>query len=102
MIDNVKKQLDESMSTSNGHLKCVRQGIRSTSKKKVKDPRDEEADQFNLAVKPKFNEVYAKLIDTRDLEKPAFTDLTGAFPYTSSCGNMYIFVLFSSDINTIM
>ena len=87
MVDNDRKHLDESMPMFKGHLKRVRQCIRSTSKRKVKDPRDEETDQFELTAEPKYNKVYVRMIDTRGLKNTAFTDFTGAFPYTSSQGH---------------
>jgi len=69
----------------------------------LKDPRDDEADQFELTAGPKFNKVYVKMIDTHDLENVTFTDITGELPYTSSWdSNRHIFVLYSYDINVIM
>ena len=83
------------MTTFKGHIKRVRQGIRSTSKSKLKDPIDDEADQFELTAGPKFNKVYVKMIDTHDLENATFTDIMEELPYTSSWGNnRHIFMLY--------
>ena len=88
----VEKYLEKSQATVKGHMKQTRQNIRST-----KNTQSAET-TLNLHTE-KTHHVYATIIDGKE---EIYTDLTGAFPWKSSTGNQYIFVLYDFDSNNII
>jgi hypothetical protein len=85
-----------------GHLHMQRQGVRST-----KDP-EPTLDFDDVLPLPRSHidhthHVGAHLLDLhQDLEGMIATDLTGRFPFTSSRGMTYPFVLYDYDSNAIL
>ena len=51
-----------------------------------------------LKIKTRTNFVYAAICERKEI----FTDITGAFPVTSTKGNKYIFILYAYDQNAIL
>lgn len=94
---NISKYLTETIATKKGHLARVRKNIRSTKRQKVEDD-----EQFNVVQEPKTHQVFMVILDTNNLKNTAYSDLTGAFPYTAANGDQYIFVFYSYDANAIM
>jgi hypothetical protein len=80
-VENVRKYLPKSYATSKGHMKQIRQNIRSTQQP-VKQP----ASEIEMVQEDKCNYMYAAVMDTNQI----YTDLTGRFPTTSLSGNKYI------------
>ncbi len=93
-IENVNKHFPESDETQKGHMKQVKQGVRST---KVID------EDAMLDFKPqpgvKHKDVYLRVFDAT--KKAMYTDQTGKFPITSSRGNKYLMVAVELDGNYI-
>ena len=98
-VEAVKKHYPESDETAQGHMKSVKEGIRST---KVKTPptkvKLEGGEDLTIALK-KHNDVYIKV---RDAQETMYTDQTGAFPLRSRKGNRYIMILVEIDQNIII
>ena len=89
-IENVNKYLDETPATAKGHLDQHRMNIKST-----KITSTEPIGKFRT------NQTIATIIDNTKLTK-AYFDLTGPFPYVSTRGYKYIFVLYDYDSNAIL
>ena len=86
-VEAVRKHYPESDETAQGHMKSVKEGIRSTKRKapplKVKL---EGGEELTIPLK-KHNDVYIKV---KEAQKTMYTDQTGAFPVRSRKGNRYI------------
>ena len=81
--DNVTKYLRPSIASAKGHIKQIKQNIRSTKKQ-----------PDNLT-----NLVFAK---SYELTKLICSDQTGRFPITSSKGNKYLMIILDYDSNAII
>ncbi len=94
-----EKHFLESDETAQGHMKGIKQGIRST--KNIKEAEIHElADGSTLKIPMrKHNDVYVRVEEARDT---MYTDQTGAFPVQSKRGSRYIMVLCEMDNNIIM
>ena len=86
----VRRHFPESEETQKGHMKCQRQGTRSTRVREETEP--------NLPAIPKVKDVYIKIYN---VSETMHTDQTGRFPATSSRGNQYVMVLVEVDGNFI-
>ena len=88
----VRKHLQKSEHTVMGHMKRIRQGIRSTTKPKK-------------TLRSKQHRVGIYVIDTEDLKKELKNqigqDLCGRYPVTSTTGNKYIYIMYDTDSNYI-
>ena len=78
-----------------GHLARVRKNIQSTK-------REHEEDPFDIIQEQKSHEVFLVILDTQNIKATAYSDLTGAFPYTAASGDRYICVFYSYDANAIV
>lgn len=94
--NNITKHLQETEHTAKGHLDQHRKNLQSTINQQVVDH-----DFHPIQIAQITNETIAFIIDPKQLKK-GFFDLTGRFPYTSSRGNNYIFVLYDFDSNAIL
>ena len=95
---NVQKYLQPSTSTSKGHIKQIRQHIRSTKA----SPNKHNVDMTETRINPsnsRTNLVFAKPINLTGL---ICSDQTGRFPVTSNRGNKYIMVILDYDSNAII
>ena len=91
-----KKLLQNPEATIKGHLDQERANLQSTKVKETIESNDAFPDKEN----EKSNELYYCILKIgKDI---CYTDLTGRFPYTSSRGTNYIFVLYHYDGNTIL
>ena len=95
-VQNVKKYLEETTHTAKGHLKQHRQNLQST-----KEANMIHDDHFPVETKTVTNECIAAIIDYAQTKK-GFFDLIGQFPFPSSRGNNYIFILYDQDSNAIL
>ena len=94
----VNKHFPESNETQQGHMRSIKQGIRSTRTKK--DPHElVTADTSIVLPLRKHQDIYVK-IDTA--KETIYTDQTGAFPVQSKSGNRYIMILCEMDSNAIL
>ena len=95
----VRKHFPESDETHQGHMRSVKQGIRSTKQKK--EPitiKVEGGEELTIPLK-KHNDIYLKIEEPRET---MYTDQTGAFPTRSRKGNRYIMIMCEMDSNVIM
>ena len=80
--DQVQKYLRPSIATAKGHIRQIKQNIRSTKKS---------TNYTNL--------VYTK---SYEMSKLICSDQTGRFPITSSKGNKYVMIVLDYDSNAIL
>ena len=95
-VKNVNTYFPESEETQQGHMRCQRQGVRST-KVKVKKEEAEESEKQAEPIEKK-NDILISVYDTNDT---MYTDQTGKFPHVSSRGNRYQMVAIHIDTNSI-
>jgi len=100
------KCFPDSDKTQKGHMKGQRQGIRSTKQKSL-DHLAESEKIVKIKVEPgtempslakRFSNIFVRV---EDLAESIHSDQTGAFPYTSQCGNRYVMVSIHLDANYI-
>ena len=106
----VSKYLDKSHETTYGHLKLVRQGIRSSNitTRLHRPPQNgmlENSSSETETGRTKthhigFNTISPKDL-TEDLKHLIATDLPGRFPITSARGHKYLFLMYDYDANYI-
>jgi hypothetical protein len=92
--ENILQHFLESDKTQKGHMKQIKQGVRST---KVVDKDAMLGYQPKPGVKHK--DVFLKVFDAT--KKSMFSNQMGKFPITSACGNKYIMVAVKLDGNYI-
>ena len=92
---NFEKYMKDNVDTPMGHLSQERKGLRST-KTKI-----ETFDDMQPKRQPKQFEVMSKIIEFNAKEM-AYGDITSAFPYTSTRGNKYIYLMYDYDSNAVM
>jgi hypothetical protein len=99
----VRKYLPTSKATIIGHLHMQRQGVHSTT------PTTTPTNDYDDLLPPprshldRAHQVGAHLVNLdQDLKGMISTDLTGRFPFTSSRGMTYLFVLYDYDSNAIL
>ena len=99
--DLVRKHLPKSEATVKGHLKQIRQNLRSTKRTPPPKPNPNSVMTTGTPSEPvRANKLVTfKIIE---LEGKVFSDQTGRFPITSSRGNKYIMVMFVEDANAIL
>ena len=90
-VKNVAKYFPESEETQKGHMRCQRQGVRST---RVAAPTEDEP--TNIPHKKK-NDI---LITEHKVKSLMYADQTGLFPAVSSLGNKYVMILHHVDSNS--
>ena len=94
-IVNVNKYLQETPATAKGHLDQHQMNLQSTSSAPTILDTQEYSEPFRIY------QTIATLIDNSRTTKVYF-DHTGQFPYTSSRGFKYIFLLYDYDSNAIL
>ena len=92
------KHFPESDETQMGHMRNIKQGIRST-KEKIKPTTLKLSDGTDVTMPLKKHHDIYMTID--NLRETICTDQTGAFPVRSRSGNRYILVLCDIDSNAI-
>ena len=104
----VSKYLDDdSPATDKGHMKRLRQGIRST---KVKDPNITyitelaalSADMNPPKTTEEFNHLFCYTGQVNNKDGTIYVDLTGNFPIRSLAGHTSIFVVYDWTTNAIL
>jgi hypothetical protein len=93
-VANVTEHFPESDEMQKGHMKQIKQGVRST---KVID--EDAMLELNPTPGVKHKDVYLRVFDAT--KKAMYSDQTGKFPITSSRGNKYIMVAVELDGNYI-
>ena len=91
-VKAVNRHFPDSDETQKGHMKALRQGIRSTKQSAAPIT----AEVTTAEPMKKEHDIFVKVYDTQDL---IYTDQTGAFPHVSSRGNRYIMVAVHIDSN---
>ena len=89
----VQKYLPPSIANSKGHLDQTRKNVRSTT---TLPPLDRDPSQETD------NQQTHRLFATIEQTGKFYTDKTGRFPVTSSCGIQYVLVLYDYDSNDIL
>ncbi len=92
-VKNVNKPYLETNETDKGHMKMQQQNVRST-----KILADQTRSEDTTTPLPKNNDIYIYVFNAHDT---MYTNHTGAFPVTSSCGNKYVMVMCEVDGNYI-
>ena len=113
----VAKHLSKKITTTMGHMKATRQGIRSTKSKQdeakvdvetVEEEEENETEEEELEPpRPHLerfinHQVVCAVIATSELKGTISTDLPGRFPFTSDLLNNYIFIMYDFDSNNIL
>ena len=89
----VEEYSPKSDETQQGHMKGLRQGLRSTKERAAM-----ETDKHPKEATKKEHDVYMKVLD---IKETIYTDKTGQFPFTSSKGNRYGMVAIHVDASSI-
>ena len=100
-VKNVNKYLTETPATAKGHLDQHRKNLQSTTNTNRSTMYDDTKDFSPLSESTKSNQALATIIDQSETNK-AYFDLTGQFPYVSTRGYKYIFILYDYDSNAIL
>ena len=93
----VNRHYTETDETPKGHMRQVRQGVRST-KKKLSVAEEKDNSNKNVPLR-KYHEIYVQIDQVRDT---IYTDQTGKFPITSLRGHKYIMILCAIDGNVVL
>ena len=94
----VNKHFPESEETQQGHMRNIKQGIRST-KEKIKPTTLKLSDGTNVTMPlKKHHDIYMSIDNLRET---ICTNQTGSFPIRSRSGNRYILILRDIDRNAI-
>jgi hypothetical protein len=95
----VQKHFPQSDETTQGHLRSIKQGIRSTkTKKKPTELALADGQTFTIPL-VKHQDIYVSIDETKET---IYTDQTGAFPVTSHKGNRYVMILCEINNNVIL
>ena len=92
------KYFPESEETQMGHMRNIKQGIRSTKEKIKLISTNEQGKKVSAPMK-KHNDIFVKV---ENLRETICTDQTGAFPVRSRKGNRYILIMCDIDSNAII
>jgi hypothetical protein len=96
-VEMVEKHLEKSPATVKGHLRQIRQNLRSTAT--TATPID-----TNVMTMSSHEDIRENLVSIKIVEVAGkvFTDQTGRFPVNSSKENKYIMVMYDNDTNAIL
>ena len=95
----VAKYFPESDETQQGHMRNIKQGLRSTKERKQNiEIKQEDGSNLTLPL-PKHNDVYVRIDEAKET---IYTDQTGAFPVRSRNGSRYIMIMCEMDSNSIL
>ena len=100
--DNISKYVTETQATHMGHMQRIRQNLRSTRKEVALYLQNLETEGIDIEQENKRGEVYLMVLEIRRMNGTIYTDLTGAFPVTSSRGNELLYIAYSYDANGIL
>ena len=89
------------ISTSLEYMDQERKNIQSTKHIKSEVGVEEDRSFYPDTESVKTHEIFATIIPF-NLKITGFSDLTGAFPYKSSRGNLYVMVMYDYDKNAIL
>ena len=92
---NFEKYVQDNVATNLGHMKQERASLRTT-KNVISEMED-----VNPPMTPKSYEIASQIFEFSQ-KQMSYGDLTGAFPYTSSRGNKYIYIMYDWDSNIIL
>jgi hypothetical protein len=94
----VQQHFPESDETQQGHMRNIKQGIRST---KIKKEATEIITSEGSVITPlkKHHDIYVRIEEARET---IYTDQTGAFPTRARSGARYIMILCEMDSNAIL
>ena len=96
---NVQKHFPESDETQQGHMRSIKQGIRSTKAKlPAREVEQKDGTTLTLPLK-KHNDVYFRV---EEMKETMYTDQTDVFPVRSRRGNRYIMICCELDSNAIL
>jgi hypothetical protein len=99
----LRKHLPKSIATVMGHLHMQRQGVRSTRTPKPTTNDYDKTLPLPRSHLDRNHNVGAHLFEIENnLKGMISSDLTGRFPYTSSRGMTYLFILYDYDSNAIL
>ena len=93
---NFQNVVGTTMATEKGHLKQEKQGLQSTTAEQAVYE-----DSFPATIKQKTSSCFATITKV-PTKRTTYIDQTGKFPYQSSRGNQYLFVLYDYDANCIL
>ena len=95
----VQEHFPESDEEKQGHMRNIKQGIRSTKqKKKATTIITETGEEITIPLK-KHHDIYVRIDEAKET---IYTDQTGAFPVRSRSGNRYIMIRCEMDSNAIL
>ena len=99
----VRKHLPKSIATTKGHMRQIRQNVRST-KPKVLNIHDIPPTPSEMTMKSNMDNVRQNTVTIRcmAISGKLFSDQTGRFPNKSSRGNQYIMIAYDQDSNAIL
>lgn len=97
-VDNInfERTLLSTIPTAKGHLDQERRNLQST-----KTPEQELLHNFNPVPEKQKTYEYISIAIPSNVKTTSYIDLTGKFPYKSSRGNKYLYVLYDNDSNAI-
>ena len=90
----VRKHFPESNETSQGHLRAIKQGIRSTKTKKAFIIVSQTDGTMVTRPMTKHNDIYIEVDEARET---IYTDQTGAFSTRSRRGYRYVMIMYEID-----
>ena len=98
-MEAARDHFPESDETHQGHMRSIKQGVRSTKQKKEPESVTlADGTEMKLPLK-KHQDIFIRVREAKDT---IYTDQTGAFPVQSRSGNKYIMVLCKIDNNIII
>ena len=98
---NFNKLIQNTLPTARGHLDQERKNLQSTKPTRTPTAQDIENDFFPTDGVGKKTYEYVSWIENYIPKLTTYTDLTGRFPYKSTRGNEYMFVMYDFDSNAI-
>ena len=102
-IDKIKfeRYINDTLAIDKGHLDHEQKNLRSTSTVQPHDFQDLFPASKHRVTPPKSYTLFSSVIPFTAKEM-TYGDITGAFPYTSSRGSKYIYVMYDYDANPIL
>ena len=94
-----RKQFPESDKTHQGHMRNIKQGIRSTKAKKPAETIMLNNDTVLTLPLKKQNDIF---VSVRNAKETMYTNQTGAISTRSRKGNQYVMILCKIDSNVII
>ena len=98
-LQGVQKHFPESDETQQGHMRSIKQSIRSTKIKKEPTKIAINDDEWITVPLKKHHDVYVSIDEAKET---IYSDQTGAFPVKSRSGSRYIMIMCEMDSNAII